>query len=167
MLKSKAPPYQNTHVDPAKTKYQIEKLLSDYGAEAVQWTQSYATQEMQLRFIFEVEVKGVRRKIGFLVRPPMFAIRRRRRGYGLVNEPQYSQSLRLLYWYVKAKLEAAAYGLDSLERVFMSEVVFKLPDGREATVGDTVVKMIEQGKESLLALPAEQEDPKVIEAGND
>lgn len=163
MLKPKDPPYQNTKVDSSKTKAQIEKLIASYGAEAVQWTQSYTTNDLELKFIFEVEVKGIRRKLGFAIKPPMFLRRKRSREQGLINQPQYDQSLRLMYWYLKAKLEAAAYGLDSIEHVFMSEILQSLPDGRQTTLGEVITQRLIVSSD-LLSLPEQKTERKVIES---
>ena len=82
----------------------------------------------------EAEIKGVKKQIGVTVTPPVFAAKRRtwnpKMGrYEAVYSPNWAQSFRLLYWWLKAKIEAVAYGLTTVEQEFLSQVVVALPDG--------------------------------------
>jgi len=70
------------------------------------------------------------------MKPPVFA-KRLRSGKHVAN---LNQSLRLLYWYLKTKLEAISFGLVSVEHEFLSDIVYRLPDGTEKTISEVMIK---------------------------
>lgn len=146
MITKKNPPYQDTAVDKGKTKAAIEKLFREYGVSGVQWTENYQTNEVSLRFMVEAEVGGIRRNLGLEVKPPLLL--NKHKSYNprtgrteTINAPNYAQSYRLLYYWLKAKLEAVSYGLSSIEKEFLSQVVVKI-NGRDTTVGDAFATKI-------------------------
>jgi len=154
------PPYRGTTVSYERTKAQIEKLLTDYGVDGVQWT-SYRGEE-DLKFIVSAEVKGVRRELIIQVKPPQMIIRRRVKGRGMVRTPNRDQAYRLLFYWIKSKLEAVVWGLSTIEQEFLSQVSVALPDG-STTVGEIMREYI--AEDALRALPAPQPGkPKAIEA---
>jgi tRNA nucleotidyltransferase (CCA-adding enzyme) len=165
MIISRKPPYSSTESDPEKTQMQINKLLRDYGVEGVQWTTRYDTNEVRLAFVVETEINGVKKKVGIEVTPPVFlAIRRtwdpKQGKYIKVNAPNWAQSFRLLYWWLKAKLEAVSYGLSTVEKEFLAQVMVQLPTGQKTTVGEALTNSIAKG---TLMLGAEPEKSKVID----
>ena len=102
----------------------------------------------------ETEIKGVKKQIGIKIEPPIFIAQRRtwnpRMGkYERVYAPNWAQSFRLLFWWLKAKLEAVAYGLTSVEQEFLSQVVLKLPNGQQVTVGAALAEPILAGSLAL------------------
>lgn len=144
MIISKKPPYEGTGIDPDRTKTDIDKLLRAYGVSAVQWTTDYQNNQVKLAFKVEAEIKGVRKVIGFQVEPPTFASKRKtwvasKGRYDVVFAPNWAQSMRLLFYWLKAKLEAVAYGLTTVEQEFLSQVIIALPNGEATTVGRMVV----------------------------
>jgi hypothetical protein len=154
MIISKKPPYQGTEADPDKTRMQIDKLLRDYGVSGVQWTTDYDHNRVGLGFMVETEIRGVKKQIGIKIEPPVFVAQRRtwnpRLGkYERVYAPNWAQSFRLLFWWLKAKLEAVAYGLTSVEQEFLSQVVVKLPSGQQTTVGAALADPIFDGNLAL------------------
>lgn len=168
MIVRKKPPYGSTQVDPDRTRGAIDKLLRDYGIEATQWTTAWQQGVVELAFIFEAEVQGVRKKVGVLVRPPMFLAERRTYNpklgrYEKVRAPNWAQSMRLLYFWLKAKLEAVAYGLVAPEKEFLSEIILQLPGGRSTTVGDVLASRAVDGKLALEQKPGVPEG-QVIDA---
>ena len=71
-------PYQDTTIPPEKTKADIETLLKKAGAKAAVWAEDYEHgQPPILEFIMEVEVNGVKRKLGFKMTPPALAQRKK------------------------------------------------------------------------------------------
>ena len=66
-----------------------------------------------------------------------------------------NQSLRLLYWYLKTKLEAISFGLVSVEHEFLSDIVYHLPDGTEKTISEVIVKKL--GSSEMPKLTSERE----------
>lgn len=160
-LKREAP-YKTTTVPWERTKGQIEKLLNDYGVEGTQWT-NYKGKE-DLKFIVNAEVQGVYRELMIQVEPPQMFIRKRVPRQGMVKMENKNQAYRLLYYWIKSKLEAVMWGLSTIEKEFLSQVTVALPDGT-TTVGAIMERYIANDK--LAALPAppkKEETPKMVEA---
>lgn len=159
-MKSSKLPYYNTTISQEQTKAEMEKLLKDHGIKDIQWT-TYKGQT-ELKFLHRIQIKGVEREIGFVFRPPIILIPRRQydskfNRYVKVNVPHDAMSYRLLWWYLKAKLEAVEYGLETVEKEFMSHILVSLPDGSQSTIGENFIGVID----SANALPAPSEtEPK-------
>ena len=118
-----------------------------------------------LRFAIEVEMKGVRRQLGIEISPPSFSKERRtwnqRSGqYERIIAPNWAQSYRLLYWYLKTKLESIAYGLVSAEREFFAQVITKLPSGQQGTVFDLIGQ---SAIENQLPAPGPERKERIID----
>ncbi len=148
MIKKKAP-YQNTSVDFQKSQQQITRLLETYGCEGVQWTTLFKPPQVEVKFVLETEIEGSKKKIAIKMKPPVF-VKKSRSGKHVAN---LNQSLRLLYWYLKTKLEAISFGLVSVEHEFLSDIVYQLPDGTEKTIGEVIVK--ELGSSDMPKLKSE------------
>jgi len=146
MIKPKKVPYGGTQVGADRTYSQIQQFLLDSGCEAVQITRA-SQGEVSIRFVIEVEVGGVHRKIGVEVCPALLAQKKRRYGsYGsLVTVANEAASARLAFWYIKTKIEAVAFGLVNAEREFFSQILVALPDGKTGTVGDMAERSILDG----------------------
>jgi len=141
MIISKRPPYSTTTADPDRTEMQINKLLSQYGINRYQWTKDLKNSQVSLTFEVEADLQGVKKVLGIKVMPPTFAMMRRTWNettgrYEKMPLPNWAQSYRLLYHWLKAKIEAIAYGLTTVEKEFLSNVIVELPDGGKSTVGD-------------------------------
>lgn len=166
MITRREPPYTGTQVAPERTKAEIEMMLRKYGAEGIQWTDTRdgGSWRSVLRFLVEVEVQGVRKKIGIEVSPPAVSMRKRMGGR-VVNTDATPQAMRILYWWLKSKLEAVSYGMDSAEREFMSHILYSLPGkGGPRTVGDIVEEAIVKGTPlSLLPGQEREERPRLKE----
>jgi len=82
MLKPiKKPPFYTTTIDPVRTKYEIEAMLKTFGAEAVQWTEIYEKQYVEVKFIMEIEVDGKPFKGVFSFKPrPLYMVKTPYRG---------------------------------------------------------------------------------------
>ena len=137
-------PYRNTKVSYGDTKNHIEEMLKEAGAVALRWTESPDSMKgvalPVLEFIFPIEWNGIEKHFGVKVQPPLLASRKRaygRRGTTIETSDR-NASMRLLYWYLKAKLEAVRFGMDDVFTAFMSRVINQLPDGRESTLGETM-----------------------------
>jgi hypothetical protein len=143
------PPYMDTEVPYERTKAEIEILLKSYGVKGIRWT-SLEGQDDVLEFIIEAEVQGVKKQLGITVRPPHIFIKKKLRGQ-IVDTENINQEYRLLFHWIKSKIEAVVWGLSTIEKEFLSEIRFKLPDGRETTVGEVVIDLM--GRNSLESLP--------------
>lgn len=143
MITRKKPPYDRTEINVNKTQMEIQQLLLEYGAEGIQWV-VFRDGLPKLAFIIEANINGASKKVGVQIDPPL--IQRQNKTYN------YEQSMRLLYWYVKSKLEAVAYGVKTFEKEFLDDLIYRLPDGREVKVGDMILKQVGEGKDINLKL---------------
>jgi hypothetical protein len=146
VIQPKKPPYLSTEVSAERTYSQIQQFLMDAGCEAVQITRS-KLGDVSIRFVIEIELAGVRRKIAVQIDPALLSQRKRPMGrYGTtVNTVNEAATARLAYWYIKTKIEAIAFGLVSAEREFFSQIMVALPEGGAGTVGDMAEKSILDG----------------------
>lgn len=149
-------PYRDSKVPYGATKNDIEEMLKEGGAIALRWTETPDSMNGValpiLEFIFQTEVRGVQRKYGVKIQPPLLVDKRRRStGYGshIVEEPNRNASMRLLYWYLKAKLEAVRFGLDDTFNAFMAHIINQLPDGTSTTLSETFKEHSEVLREIL------------------
>ena len=160
------PPYMDTSVPYERTKAEIEILLRSYGVKGIRWT-SLEGQDDVLEFIIEAEVQGVKKQLGIAVKPPHITIKKRLPGRGIVNVENVNQEYRLLFHWIKSKIEAVVWGLSTIEKEFLSEVMLRLPDGRSSTVGEVVIDLMSQN--SLQSLPffgqsqVERKESKIID----
>ena len=166
MIISKKPPYQGTTADAETTRMKINKLLRDYGVSGTQWTEDYKLNKVELSFMVEAEINGQKKDIGIKIIPPLFAAKRRswnpKRGHNeIIYSPNYAASYRLLFWYLKSKLEAIAYGLTTVEQEFLSQVVVALPNGQQTTIGKALEESVSKGQLALEAKVVERENPVI------
>lgn len=156
-------PYSNTTIQPERTKADITKLLEDHGIKDHDWM-SYRGRTT-LKFIWALEVKGVQKEIMFMFSPPEIPSNKRvwtgsRTERVSVN--LIATAYRLLWHYLKNKLEAVRWGLESMEKEFLSHAVVSLPDGSVTTVGEKIEDVYEAVRSPALEAPRKQND-KIIE----
>lgn len=136
-----AAPYSDTKVSYGDTKNHIEEMLKEAGAVALRWTEDEDSMKgvglPTLEFIFKVELNGVEKQIGVRIKPPM-TIKTRGTKYNRVHTANRNGSMRLLWWYLKARLEAARFGLEDLSETFLSHTIMALPEGGTATMGEVI-----------------------------
>src|SRR5689334_21822422 len=99
-------------------------MLKDFGAIDVAWADK--NQQVILAFTMEAEIKSQKAILTVQIMPPLFAKERRSWNkitgrYEKSYEANLSQSMRLLYHYLKAKLNAVAYGIRPFEEEFLAE----------------------------------------------
>jgi hypothetical protein len=143
-------PYSNTKVPWDRTELAIRKMLEDYGAVGIRWS-NYRGKET-LEFIVETKVKGVLKEIHAAAQPPVMEKMDR---YGIMKRNK-DQEYRMLYFWLKSKLEAIKWGMVSFEDEFLAKIKIDTPQG-PTTIGEILVKMIAEDK--LLALPYAPEAP--------
>ena len=156
------PPYLDTTVPYERTKAEIEILLKSYGIKNIRWT-TLEGQDDTLEFIIEAEMQGVKKQLGVAVKPPHIVIKKKLHGK-LVDTENINQEYRLLFHWIKSKIEAVVWGLSTIEKEFLSEVLMKLPNGQQSTVGDVVVNLM--SKDTLQSLPVyssrQSEIPRLV-----
>jgi hypothetical protein len=160
---SKHIPYSNTTIPPERTKADIEKLLKEHGVTDIQWTTFEG--ETTLRFLWKVTVKGVEKTIMFQFAPPVIPSTKRTwtgMRYERVNVNLEATAYRLLWHYLKNKLEAVRWGLESMEKEFLSHAVVSLPDGKQTTVGEHIQEVLSAVKSPALTYNPQRED-KIID----
>lgn len=139
MIRPQRAPFSGTTVDPAKTKGDIDKLLKEFGCEGAQWNEDYTSNHIELRFLVEIDWQGEKRKVGVKLTPPMFMQKRKswnrsKSRYEMIEAPNVSQSLRLMWWYLKAKLTAVAYGVTPFEEEFLGDIVVNSEQGERRLI---------------------------------
>lgn len=160
-VKKKSLPYANTTIPVEDTIANIKKLLKSHGIKDIQETTLGG--KSVLRFMYHTESKDVT----FEIRPPPLTAPKKQYNpktgrYDTVNFPMEMQAWRLVYWYLEAKLKAIEYGLISLEREFLNQMLAS----NDKTVGDYLMEQLERDKGMLkLESPATtSEKPTRIEA---
>ena len=157
------PPYIDTEVPYERTKAEIEILLKSYGIKNIRWT-TLEGQDDVLEFIIEAEVQGAKKQMGVAVRPPHIIIKKKLHGK-VVDTENINQEYRLLFHWIKSKVEAVVWGLSTIEKEFLSQVTMKLPSGQESTVGDVVLGLM--SKDAMQSLPfygSAQSAPKLVQS---
>ena len=149
MLKLTKPPYADTKVDADKTQQDITQLLRKYGVSQINWSVNYDLEQVQLDFVIEYmkQEDQSAHRIAVRVKPPMFAATRRtwdpKLGqYRKQDMANWAQSMRLLFHWIKAKLEAVSFGLNSVEKEFLSDIITTLPDGSRMTIWDMISRQM-------------------------
>jgi len=137
-------PYRTTYISYGTTKQHIEEMLKEAGAIALRWTETPDSMKgvalPVLEFILTVELEGVHKEFGIRIQAPLI-YDKKRNGHGRpMNAPNRNASMRLLYWYLKARLEAVKFGLEDALDAFMSRVINSLPDGQTPTISETIRK---------------------------
>ncbi|MBI4258854.1 MAG: hypothetical protein HY619_07850, partial [Thaumarchaeota archaeon] len=118
---AKKMPYEGTTISSAQSKVDIEAMLKEFGAEALRWTETPESMKGLdcpiLEFVVKTEIKGVEKHIGFRIKPPLLVQRKRQYGRSgsMIETPALNQSMRLLWWWLKAKMEGVRFGLESIE----------------------------------------------------
>jgi len=148
MITPKKPPYAGTKKDPDASILDINRMLRSYGVNDIQWTTMWDQGQVVLKMAIQREAG---KTVVVKVTPPMFIAKRKTWNaklgkYEIVDAANWSQSMRLMYWWLKLKIESISFGLREVEEEFLHDIVVKLPDGREGTVGEIVRPAIESGR---------------------
>jgi hypothetical protein len=142
---SKKAPYEDTEVNYTRTKAEIECLLKSYGVQGVRWT-SFQGQDDVLEFLIIATIQGTQKTLSIAVSPPHIILERRK---GPIEN--IDQEYRLLFYWIKSKIEAVMWGLSTIEQEFLSQIGLALPNGEKSTIGAMVGNLIV--KDQLQSLP--------------
>lgn len=136
-------PYRTTTIPYGQTKTDIDEMLKEAGAIALRWTETPDSMKgvslPVLEFMLSVELEGMEKQFRVGIQPPLLYDKKRDRS-GVIETPNRNASMRLLYWYLKSRLEAVKFGLEDVFDAFMPRVINSLPDGRTITLGETMRK---------------------------
>lgn len=164
-------PYEHTTIPPERSKADIETLLKSHGVTDIQWT-TYKGETI-LRFLWRLTVKGVEKEIMFQFKPPLIETKRRiwssrdQRNIKATVQLE-STSYRLLWHYLKNKLEAVRWGLESMEREFLSHAVVSLLNGQETTIGENIQGVFEAVRSPALTFqPEKKDESRIIDVGGE
>jgi hypothetical protein len=153
--------YMNTDVPAGKSQDQIDNLLQRFGATGTNWTKMFEKGRVELTFGVQTrEGKNVAIK---LIAPILVNKHRNwnpETGKSELSESQnWAQSLRVLYYYVKAKLEAVTVGLRDFEEEFLADTLVQDATGRTVRVAEVMLPAIAEGGGRLrLAAPKERDE---------
>lgn len=149
---------QDTAVPVARTRGEIDKLLREWGATGIQWTDDFHDDRVTLRFAFNMD--GLRYMARFSIGLQRTNEVRRActNRYGKVAEAKFEKALeargksehRLLLLWLKAALNAVAAGIVPIQTLFLPFLEGK--DGK--TVGEfftpNMPALLRGGAEKLL-----------------
>ena len=136
-------PYSDTSVSIDKSKQQINDLLREHDVSGIQWT--WIDNKEILRFIHEYEYKGQIKTLSYEIEIPEMG-RYRGRGYDKTLERNDRQAYRIVWHVLKNKFVAVDCQLKTFENEFLSEILYKLPDGSMSKVGDIILSQIDKAK---------------------
>ena len=153
-------PYAGTKIDPEDTKANITKRLKQHGINQIQWTNDV------LRFVVPMEIHGMQKGLGFEIRPPHIISNKRtwnsdKGRYEKIDVPLVAQAMRLMLWYVDAKLKAIEWGLVDIKEELMPNIVIP---GTDKLVGEVIMERIANDTLAKLPAPEPEEKRRVIEA---
>lgn len=84
-----------------------------------------------------------------------------------VNTENPNQEYRLLFYWIKSKIEAVTWGLSTIEQEFLSNITTALPNGRVTSVGEIIAGLLAEDKLKGLPFVAEKDrqkaDGKIID----
>ena len=137
----KKTPYYGTKVDVEKSKTQIRDLLVKYGVSQQRWTEDLENNQV----MFEFFIKGDDRTYLVRLMPKPFVEEHKlwnsKKGKSETTEvPNWARAYRMLYAYVKAKVEAVKFGMHTIEEEFMPDIIVKNSQGQEITLADAILK---------------------------
>lgn len=103
---SSLPSYAQTRVQPGQSRDSIEKLLTRIGVDLFRWTTMAGTEGIEFRWP-RPESSPV--AFRFLIH--------------FDSPTKRAQMLRVLYWYLKSKVEAIEFGLVDMEQEFFPQML--------------------------------------------
>lgn len=137
-MKKQRKPYQDTDCSVLKTQEALDQLFKKYKIGDIQFTVMASTGEMFLRFPIPV--------------PTGKAMIRVRLAFSPNDEKEKRRRARMLYWWLKSKLEAVDSELEELIEAFLAWVELSPTE----TIGQVAIPQIPGlvGKPFMLAISA-------------
>ena len=138
-------PYNNTTIGIDQTVMEISQMLKQENAKGIRWTETPAAirgvELPLLEFVMASSIGGIEKEVVIRVKPRLLTKEVGQR-YNRRSVAAPEQSMRLLYWWLKSKLEAIKYGLETVESVLLSNIIHNLPDGSTSTIGESMIKQL-------------------------
>lgn len=141
-------PYQDTSVPVARSQSALRDLLKAAGATRVEFGEDFERGAIEIRFGWKIkpgadypaheEGQPVTVRLQVIPLPPERG-RYATSPDSITADQRERQAWRGLYWYLKAMLDAANFGLLAFEDVFLS---FIEAEPRGATVGEVVINQL-------------------------
>lgn len=154
---SKPRAYSDTTVSTQKSRADIDKLLTKWGVDGVQWT-TLKGERSVVRF--QIEHNGAPLMIRLAVDPPAMAPEEQPEWADEDWEPNPKKAAkearrlhRMLFWYIKSLLEAVDAGILAVDQAFLSHIEGSKGKTVYEVVGEQLQAMVEGGS-NRLALPA-------------
>ena len=174
-------PYLDTEITAAQSRIDIENLLNEFGIKDTRWT--HLEGDTVLEFIWHFEEKGVKKSVAFKLKPPVIQVRGKAKREIIGGKVRWTGPLvwkraenaewRLMWWWLKSKLEAVRYGLETMEQALMSQVMVPLPNGRVTTIGEILSEAIKNdvvqalrelpGTVDIIPVSEQKKLPRIIE----
>jgi len=134
-------PFKSSNRTKALTKGDIMGLLEDKGVTDMAFMKDPGEEGEFLVFKVSFTIQGIKRT--FSVRldvPRIYYMKPIRAGRNAPKQETYleKESWRCLYWHLRNKLLALEYGAEEWIQLFAAEVLFKLTDDSQATVGEAL-----------------------------
>ena len=148
-MKKKTTPYADRKNNIKKTKQEINELLKRFGVTGIQWT--WTNNQEALRFIHEYEQEGVKHGLAFEIKVPEMGHRKGRGGYQKLVRND-NQAYRIIWHVLKNRFVAIECGLKTFENEFLSEMIYKLKNGKTTSVGDVILNQISQASDNIKLL---------------
>jgi hypothetical protein len=160
-------PYNGSEVTRAKTFGEIIGLLEAYRIEGYDWKRRkpvppFKVAEEALEFPLEYK-KADGSNINVIVHidvPQIYEEKKDRYTQKTTQEYKESCSWRLFWWYMKARLEAAFYGISSLEQEFL----YQITDESGRKLGDIIMPAIKEGGITNLLEDKHIDAPRGVDA---
>jgi hypothetical protein len=120
-----------------------------------------------LKFLWKIVLGGTDREILFEFKPPYIPAKRRtwdreKGTYQTITVNLEAQSYRLLWHYLKNKLDAVQWGMETMEKEFLSHAVVSLPDGSTTTIGEKINQVYETVRQPALTQQYEQSSERTV-----
>lgn len=148
-------PYSGTDVKKAKTYGEVVGILEEYGIKNYRWTKTGGEDILEFPLTYTTSNGEVKNMMVRLEVPQIFKVGRDKREVYMEQA-----SWRVFWWYLKARLEAAFYGVSSLEQEFLYQLTNEKTGER---LGDMLMDLIKEGGLDKLALE-HKPNPKEINA---
>ena len=134
--------YYSTTVPISKSEDSIKKFLKKFGLQGTRFTEYRNIGVIEFILLRDGKEMHFRFK------------------YDLPENEKYKKQIyRALFHYLKNRFLAVEFGITSIEKEFLQELVLKLPNGGDATIKELLEKKIKKlGYNSDLLLPFKERD---------